>query len=127
MLNSLPKDQPQVFQGSLIHFGRSYRRQRKRISSKLNNARIGRITFHTFRHFKATMEYHRTRDILHVMKMLGHRNIQNTLIYTQLVDFEGDEFHSATAKNVEEAQKLIEEGFEFVCDYDHIKIFRKRK
>ena len=73
------------------------------------------------------MEYHKTRDILHVMKMLGHRNIQNTLIYTQLVDFEGDEFHSATAKNVEEAQKLIEEGFEFVCDYDDIKLFRKRK
>jgi len=37
------------------------------------------------------------------------------------------EFHSATAKSVEEAQKLKEEGFEFVCDYDDIKIFRKRK
>lgn len=43
------------------------------------------------------------------------------------MDFEGDEFHSAIAKNVEEAQKLIEEGFEFVCDYDDVKIFRKRK
>ena len=26
------------------------------------------------------MEYHKTKDILHVMRMLGHRNIQNTLI-----------------------------------------------
>ncbi len=49
------------------------------------------------------------------------------LIYTQLVDFEGDEFHSATAKSVKEAQRLIEEGFEFVCDYVDIKLFRKRK
>lgn len=70
MLNSLPKGQPQVFQGSLIHFARSYRRQRKRIANKLNNERINKITFHTFRQFKATIEYHKTRDILHVMKCL---------------------------------------------------------
>jgi len=37
------------------------------------------------------------------------------------------EFHSATAKSVEETQKLVEEGFEFVCDYDNLKTFRKRK
>jgi len=30
------------------------------------------------------------------MKMLGHKNIQTTFVYTQLVSFEGDEFHSAT-------------------------------
>lgn len=43
------------------------------------------------------------------------------------MDFGGDEFHSAIAKNVEEAQKLIEEEFEFVCDYDDIILSRKRK
>lgn len=82
MFNSLPKGQPQVFQGSPIHFGRSYRRQRKRVSKKLSNERISRITFHTFRHFKATMEFHKTRDILHVMKMLGH-GISRTLSFTR--------------------------------------------
>jgi integrase len=49
------------------------------------------ITFHTLRHWKAAIEYHRTKDTLRVMKMPGHKNIQNTLIYTQLVNFEGDE------------------------------------
>ena len=74
------------------------------------------------------MEYHRTKDILHVMRLLGHRSIANTLIYTQLVEFEGDDtFCSAIAHNVEEAQKLIEIGFEYVCSHKDEMLFRKRK
>ncbi len=73
------------------------------------------------------MEYAKTKDILHVMKMLGHRNIQNTLLYTPLISFESDEFFSATAKTVQEAQKLVEAGFEYVCDFSDVKLFRKRK
>jgi len=74
------------------------------------------------------MEYHRTKDILYVMKVLGHKNIKNTLIYTQLVDFkEEDEFISKVATTVEEACRLVESGFEYVCDVNGAKIFRKRK
>ena len=61
------------------------------------------------------------------MKMLGHRNINNTLLYTQLVNFESDEYHSAVAKSTEEARELIEAEFEYVCTYENIMIFRKRK
>jgi hypothetical protein len=73
------------------------------------------------------MEYHRTKDILYVMKLLGHKDIANTLIYTQLVEFEGDEYSSAVAHNVDEAKKLIEAGFEYVCDHENMMLFRKRK
>jgi len=74
------------------------------------------------------MEYAKTKDILHVMRLLGHKNINNTLIYTQLIDFESDEYHSAGACNVEEARKLIEAGFEYVCTTpENIMLFRKRK
>ena len=38
------------------------------------------------------------------MRLLGHKNIANTLIYTQLVEFEGDEYNSAVANSVEEAR-----------------------
>jgi len=61
------------------------------------------------------------------MKMLGHRDIKTTLIYTQLIQFESDEFHSSTAKTVEEAEQLVETGFEYVCTYNDIMLFRKRK
>jgi len=73
------------------------------------------------------MEYHKTKDILHVMNMLGHKSIQNTLIYTQLLNFENEEYHSATAKTIEEAKQLIESGFEYVTDLEGVKLFRKRK
>jgi len=61
------------------------------------------------------------------MKMLGHRNIQNTLIYTQLVDFEDDESHSAVAETMDAARKLVEDGFEYVCQKEEIMLFRKRR
>ena len=73
------------------------------------------------------MEYHRTKDILHVMRLLRHKNIANTLIYTQLVEFESDEYCSAVAGNVDEAKKLIEAGFEYVCSHNETMLFRKRK
>jgi 2-keto-3-deoxy-L-rhamnonate aldolase RhmA len=74
------------------------------------------------------MEYHRTKDILHVMRLLGHRSIANTLIYTQLVEFEEDDkYCTATADSVEEARKLLEVGYEFVCSHNDEMLFRKRK
>jgi hypothetical protein len=60
------------------------------------------------------------------MKLLGQKNIANTLICTQLVEFEGDEYCSAIASNVEEAKKLIEARFEYVCSHDETMLFRRR-
>lgn len=127
MLNSLPRRKEEAFACSSRHFTRYFRIQRANVANKLKSDRIRRITFHTFRHWKATMEFHKTRNILHVMKMLGHKNIQNTLLYTQLISFESDEYHSATATTVQDAQKLVEAGFEYVCDFNEVKVFRKRK
>jgi hypothetical protein len=74
------------------------------------------------------MEYHKTKDLLHVQQLLGHRDIKTTLLYTQLVSFESDEWHSSTAKTTDEAQKLIESGFEYVCTTpEETMLFRKRK
>jgi hypothetical protein len=74
------------------------------------------------------MEYHRTKDILYVMKLLGHKNINNTMIYTQLIELEeNDQYCTAIAGNIEDARKLVEAGFEYVCDHGNIMLFRKRK
>ena len=114
--------------GNLKGFGHTYMKLRKRLSHKLQNPRLLEISFHTFRHWKATMEYYKTKDILHVRQLLGHKNINNTLKYTQLVTFETDEWHSSTAKTTEEAQKLVEAGFEYVCTTpQETMLFRKRK
>jgi hypothetical protein len=113
-----------------FYLNKGFRRQRKRIAHKLGNPRMLQIHFHTLRHWKATTEYARTKDILYVKQLLGHKNIKNTLKYIQLVNFPHEEkFICKIAKNVEDATKLIEAGFEYVTgEYmDGGKLFRKRK
>ncbi|MEM2367781.1 MAG: tyrosine-type recombinase/integrase [Candidatus Bathyarchaeia archaeon] len=130
MIENLPKANERVFGSykSLKTLSLAFQKNRKRIAHRLGNPRLLRISFHTIRHWKATMEYHKTKDILHVMQMLGHRNIKNTLIYTQLVKCDGeDEYVCRAAKTVEQASALIEAGFEYVCEIEGVKLFRKRK
>jgi len=127
MLKTLPQVCVKAFDGSMRHFARNFRRQRRRTAYKLQSRRIEKITFHTLRHWKATMEYHRTKDILHVKQLLGHKSIQNTLIYTHLVSFEDDQFTCRVARTLQEAENLIEAGFDYVTDMDNTKLFRKRK
>jgi integrase/transposase-like protein len=111
----------------------AYNDTRKVIARKLNNPRLLKISFTTFRHWKGTMEYHLTHDIIHVKELLGHMRIDNTMVYINLEGAifasKNNEFYSAVAKNIEDACKLIEAGFEYVTgEYnDGGKIFRKRK
>jgi len=103
----------------------------KRLAYKLGNPRLNRITFHRFRHWKATTLCHKTKDILYVMNFLGHKNIKNTLIYIQLEEAlfkrENEEFICKAAKTVEESKKLVETGFDYIRENEGIKLFRKRK
>ncbi len=128
MINKMPKKSIKIFGTyELRGYRSSFVGQRKRTAHKLQNPRLNQITFHTFRHWKATMEYHKTKDILHVMRLLGHKNIKNTLIYTQLVTFQNDDYTCKVAANIKEAAELIEAGYEYVCEMDNQKLFRKRK
>ena len=134
MLNALRTDSDWVFRtknpdplASLDNFRTTFERQRRAVAKKLQNPRMKQISFKTLRHFKATTEYHRTKDILHVMQLLGHRNIKNTLVYTHLVNWESDDYVCKVAKTVKEAQELVEAGFDYVCDVEGYKLFRKRK
>jgi len=110
---------------------KSFQLQRKRITAKLKNSRLLQISLHTFRHWKATIEYHKTRDILYVMQFLGHKSIKNTLKYVQiegaLFQEENEGFICKAASNVDEAKTLIEAGFDYVYELNDVKLFRRRK
>jgi integrase len=130
MLSTFPKETQNIFShyNSLKSLRRCFDRYRKRTAHKYGNSRILNITLHTLRHWKATTEYHKTKDILHVMQLLGHRNIQNTLVYTQLMETQdNEEFVCKIAKTPNEIQELIENGFEYIYDLDNQRFFRKRK
>jgi len=131
MINALPKKDKRIFGPhiSLSNFRTNYIRRRKQIARNLAELHIARITFHTFRHWGATMLFHKTKNILYVQQKLGHKCIENTMVYTQLINFESDEWHVAHAKTLTEEDKLIEAGFDFVRynEAEQVAIYRKRK
>jgi integrase len=135
MLNQLQKENDFVFGIRTLYSLKAVMvRSRAKQAFKLGNPRLKEIHFHTMRHWKATMLYHQTKDILFVKQFLGHKSIDNTELYIQLEktlfgNLSSDQFTTKVACSTEEACKLIEVGFEYVTgEYaDGGKIFRKRK
>ncbi|MEM3880868.1 MAG: tyrosine-type recombinase/integrase [Candidatus Bathyarchaeia archaeon] len=131
MLQSLPKVKDEVF-GKTTPRNASIclAQQRKKIARKLANPRIAKIHFHLIRHWKGTMEYHKTQNIIHVQKLLGHKSILNTQLYVNLeqaIFTANEDYEVKAVETLEEAVKLLEVGFEYVTDMDGKKLFRKRK
>jgi integrase len=107
MINRLNKKyDPYIFNPNPKCCQDMLRRARERLAAQLGNPRLKQIHYHTFRHWKGTVTYHKTRDLLYVKQVLGHKSVMNTEIYTHIIDFESDEYSSATAKTVGDAQKL---------------------
>lgn len=136
MLNALPKRSIYVFspkgsdQPPKIRSMQSiFARQRNKLAVKVQNPRLKQIHFHTLRHWKATMEYAKTRDILHVKQLLGHKRLENTEVYTHLIDFATDDYTVRRPKTSKEEDEFIEAGFEYVRydDKEQCPIYRKRK
>jgi len=118
------------FDEELSHFARNYQKTRNRLANKLQNPRLRQISLRTFRHWKATMLYYQTKDILYVKEFLGHKSIKNTLKYVHLANAlsnQEDAYICKVAKTVEDATQLIEQCFDYVTEIEGIRLFRKRK
>jgi integrase len=127
LLNSLPKTSENVFPTSYHGLARCFHLLRKKVARNQNNPRILKISFVTFRHWAATMCYHQTRNILLVKKLLGHKKIENTMKYTQLIQFKDDDFEVTNATTVEEAKQILAAGFDYVTEKNGVMLFRKPK
>ena len=131
MLNVLPRKDEKIFPQSQRGLRATFCQTRKTAAKKLQSPRLLKIHFHTFRHWKATMLYHQTRDPIYVKEFLGHKKMEHTLRYIQLVNTifkeTTDEFTVKVTKTPEEIQQLLEVGFEYVCEKDGLMFFRKRK
>jgi len=87
-----------------------------RLAKIHNNPRLLKIHLHTFRHSKALREYHKTKDILHVKAVLGHRSINTTMRYVELYKqiYSNDrpgQFITKIASTKEERCALLDEGW----------------
>jgi integrase len=108
--------------------GEQWRKIRNRLATKLNEPQLKTIPLRNLRHHYATMLYDKTKDIVLVMQKLGHKKINTTMFYTQLVTFsEEEEYTVRTASNIKEATDLLEHGFQYVIEIDGTKLCRKRK
>jgi len=67
---------------------------------------------------------HQTGDILLIKMLLGHKKIENTMKYTQPIQFRDDEYNVATATNVREA-KVPASGFDYVTEKNGRMLSRK--
>jgi integrase len=87
MLNALPRKTEKIFgNGPITSTKMTFMRSRRRLANKLQNPRLLKISFHTLRHWKATMLYHETGDIYYVQRFLGHKSISNTEIYIHIAN-----------------------------------------
>ena len=117
-----------VSKNSFAYFGRLFFLERKRVAGETGNERLLRVNWKSLRHFKGTTEYVRTKDIVHVMRVLGHKSIKNTMIYINLAGLDEDEnYVCKVATTKEERINLIEGGFTFVAKEGDEWYFRKRK
>ena len=90
------------------------------------------MSFHSFRHWKTTNEYHNTKDLSHVQEVLDHKNIEITRGYICIEKAiykisEDDKFHIKVAASQPEITQLLESGFEYIMQKDSLAYFRKRK
>lgn len=69
---------------NIYQLEKSFLRQRKRLAHKLGSPRLLSIHMHTFRHWKGTVEYNKTKDIFYVKELLGRKSIQSTEVYIHI-------------------------------------------
>ncbi len=129
---ALPKKSERIFPTSVNSISVRLRETRKKLAQKLQNPRLLKITFHSLRHWKATMLYHKLKDPFYVRDFLRHKDIRNTTIYINIErslfqSTDNDEFTVKVAKNLQEVCELLKVGFEYVTEINSVKVFRKRK
>jgi integrase len=132
MLNRYPKTGEHILPKRLNSIRSCFDYQRIRTAEKLQNQRIMKISFHTLRHWKGTMEYHKTKDIMHVKYVLGHKSITSTMIYINIEQAmflaDTDEWITKISHNIDEEAKIIEANFTLVRSINETTaIYKKRK
>jgi hypothetical protein len=77
------------------------------------------------------MEYHKTKDTMHVRAILEYININSTLVYINIEEALFNNTYEWTCKvahNETEAKQLIEAGFDHVNNKgENTALYRKRK
>ena len=116
-----------LFNGSEDDYCKHYRAYRNRLAKKLNNPSLTAIRLYDFRHYFATVTYYKYKDMPLLGYLMGHKNLATTMKYMHVLNVEDDGWIVRHTQTLEESEKLLEAGFDYITDQDGYKIFRKHK
>ena len=105
----------------------AHARVRNRLAKKYNDSEFLKIRLYDLRHFYGSMLYHETKYLFYVKEKMGHRSISSTMKYMHLIQFESENFIVKVAKDLDEYTDLLGKGFNYVSDFNEMKVLRKRK
>jgi len=128
MLNILPKNSERIFPTNYSTIYTCFDNVRKRAARLLQNPRLLKVSFKSFRHWGGSMIAHYTNgNVLTVKKLLRHKRVESTMKYISMIHFKDDEFEVTTATTIEEAKQILTAGFDYVTAKDGIMLFRRPK
>jgi len=120
MIEALPKKEERVFATSYANMLRRFVTMRKRTADTHKNPRLLAVDFTAFRTWAGTMiAYYTNGNVLTVKKLLGHKQIKNTMKYIGRIEFKNDDFETTSAATVEDILRLGKEGW---IEYSVVKI-----
>jgi hypothetical protein len=111
------------------HFiGQVWRDTRERTAKKLCKPELNKIPLKNLRNYSGAQLYYKLQDPIAVMRHLRHKKLETTMHYIRGITTGGEEeYVCKTARAIQEATALIEQGFQYVTEIDGFKLFRKRK
>jgi integrase len=120
MIDALPRKDERIFATTYAAMLRSFVTYRKRAAENQKNPRLSAIDFTAFRTWAGTMiAYHTNGNVLIVKKLLGHKQVKNTMKYIGRIQFQDADFQTTSATTVEDILRLGMEGW---TEYSVIKI-----
>lgn len=120
MIDDLPKKAERVFPCTYNAMLRRFVVTRKRTAEIHKNPRLLAVDFTAYRTWAGTMiAYHTNGNVLTVKKLLGHKQIKNTMKYIGRIEFKDTDFETTSATTVEDILRLGKEGW---IKYDVVTI-----
>jgi len=120
MIDTLPRNHGKnIFNPKIKTWLSTFQTYRKKIVAKFNKPEWLKLHFHSFRHIRGTLDIMNGIPLYEVKDKLGHRCISNTDKYVhwakQLQPEGNDKYSTQTVATDDEADRLIENGWQFIC------------
>jgi len=116
----------QIFKGkNADNFAENYRHLRNSLAKKYSMPELKQVQLYDFRRFKASKEYHLSRNLLLVKQLLGHKHIVQTEKYISLFDEANIAWVPIVAGTDEEIKQAIQDDCILVCQANGKTYFKK--